>query len=148
MQSNYILFCLCRGGEAEALKCLIWETVNRIYANLMIPAITGGSTSHFQAAEILLQFLSLRWVFSPFASSIHRLLLSRPALVDPMMRPEFWLKAMPMGLLATPCFDVLGQDAMKSAPAPRPAITNLFPPSLIFWWSFANTNVSAQLLPN
>lgn len=39
------------------MKCLIWETVNRIYANLMIPAITGGSTSHFQAAEILLQFL-------------------------------------------------------------------------------------------
>lgn len=39
------------------MKCLIWETVNRIYANLMIPAITGGSTSHFQAAEILLPFL-------------------------------------------------------------------------------------------
>lgn len=39
------------------MKCLIWETVNRIYANLMIPAITGGSTSHSQAAEILLQLL-------------------------------------------------------------------------------------------
>lgn len=39
------------------MKCLIWETVNRIYANVMIPAITGGSTSHFQAAEVLLQFL-------------------------------------------------------------------------------------------
>jgi len=57
LRSNYIPFCLCRGGEGEALKCLIWETVNRIYANLMIPAITGGNTSHFQAAEILLQFL-------------------------------------------------------------------------------------------
>lgn len=45
------------------MKCLIWETVNRIYANLMIPAITGGSTSHSQAAEILLQLLPQpRWV--------------------------------------------------------------------------------------
>lgn len=117
MQSNYILFCLCRGGEAEALKCLIWETVNRIYANLMIPAITGGSTSHFQAAEILLQFLSLRWVFSPFASSIHRLLLSRPVLVDPMMRPEFWLKGDADGLAGDPVLRCFGARCNEICPS-------------------------------
>lgn len=50
-----LLFVSSMGGEA--LKRLIWETVNRIYANLMIPAITGGSTPHFQAAEILLELL-------------------------------------------------------------------------------------------
>lgn len=50
-------FVCVEWGGGEALKCLIWETVNRIYANLMIPAITGGSTSQFQAAKILLELL-------------------------------------------------------------------------------------------
>lgn len=60
---------------------------------------------------------------------------------------------MPMGSLVTPCLDLLGQDAKRSAPVPccaskQPCYNEPFPPSLILWWSFANTNLSARLLPN
>lgn len=41
LSSNYLPFCLCQGGQAS--KRLVWKAVNRIYANLMSPAITGGS---------------------------------------------------------------------------------------------------------
>lgn len=63
-----------------------------------------------------------------------------------MMWPGFLLMAMLMGSPVTPCLDLLGQDAKKSALVPccasqQPCNNKPFPPSLILWWSFANTNL-------
>lgn len=147
-------FCLCqeRGGGGEALKCLIWETVNRIYANLMIPAITGGSTSHSQAAEILLQLLlQLPWVgFQPV------LLFQWPQIltgqhwltpVTPRMRSqnESRIFADADGIPGEPIPRFFGARWKETCPGASLCKGKALPASLILWWSFANTDCSAQL---
>lgn len=131
-----LLFVSSMGGEA--LKRLIWETVNRIYANLMIPAITGGSTPHFQAAEILLELLlqsHLVW------------LLARS-------HPDtgFLLAGRCLGCLGAEVPPSFGCRMQRELPqhstmlASSPAATNLpHQPRLLVE---LRTNLSAWLLPN
>lgn len=149
-----IIFSFVCVGEGEALKRLIWETVNRIYANLMIPAITSGSTSHFQAAEILQFLLQSHSVWS----SAHSL---PPAARDSLagqrsrtpwcdwdfcLRQCWWACWWPHASIFW--------GRMQRNPPWQPAVCKQpcnnkpFPPCLILLWSFANTNLSAQLLPN
>lgn len=131
-----LLFVSSMGGEA--LKRLIWETVNRIYANLMIPAITGGSTPHFQAAEILLELLLQ-------SHSVWLLARSHPDT-------GFLLAGRCLGCLGAEVPPSFGCRMQRELPqhstmlASSPAATNLpHQPRLLVE---LRTNLSAWLLPN